>query len=215
MKNYRPVFGTIFIGLFALLVGGAGLLSSFGHNLFFSPAFSLTWIVVGLLLVTAVLLLTAAFWPRKKDVPVYSESRYPSSTTETMSEPERQFIPLTPAEAATGAYSLRGRVTADLRWIEPSDEATVVPLEATEGNISLLLNADTPIAIRLNMGSGAVAVNLGLGLHEVGEPALTNYSFATAGSRAILLGRGIAEIGEAKIVVDIKSPSANLRIDAN
>ena len=109
----------------------------------------------------------------------------------------KDFHFVTPAEAATGAYSLRGRVTADLRWIEPSDETTVVPLEATEGNISLLLNADTPIAIRLNMGSGAVAVNLGLGLHEVGEPALTNYSFATAGSRAILLGRGIAEIGEA------------------
>lgn len=149
-----------------------------------------------------------------KDVPVYSESRYPSSTTETMaSEPERQFIPLTPTEAATGAYSLRG--SGSCAGSSRATKPQWCALEATEGNISLLLNADTPIAIRLNMGSGAVAVNLGLGLHEVGEPALTNYSFATAGSRAILLGRGIAEIGEAKIVVDVKSPSANLRIDAN
>lgn len=212
MKNYRPVFGTIFIGLIALLVGGAGLLSSYGHNIFFSPAFSLTWIVVGLLLVTAVLLLTAAFWPRKKEMPAYTSNAY-AGTTSTM--PERQFVPLTAQDAAVGASSAGGRVVADLRWLEPGDETTFVPLEATGGDIALLMNADLPIAIRLALGSGSVAVDVGLGLHEVDRPSLRDYSFATYGSKSILLGRGIGEIGEAKIVVDVKSPSANLRIDSN
>lgn len=214
MKNYRPVFGTIFIGLLALLIGSTALASSFGYSIFFSPAFSLTWIVVGLLLVTAVLLLTAAFWPRKKgEAPAYS---YPGgSSTTHVHEPERQFIPLTPDQATAGAYSPGGRVTADLRWVEPGEVVTVVPLEALDGDIALLINAETPIAIRLDMGSGSIAVDVGLGLHKLGEPSITDYSFAASGSQAILLGRGIGEIGEAKIVVDVKSPSANLRIDSN
>lgn len=37
MKNYRPSFGTIFIGLFALLLGTGALLTAFGFNVFFSP----------------------------------------------------------------------------------------------------------------------------------------------------------------------------------
>lgn len=215
MKNYRPVFGTIFIGLIALLVGAAGLLSSYGHNIFFSPAFSLTWIVVGLLLVTAVLLLTAAFWPRKKEPVVAGYGHTPGSYAPSAPEPERQFVPLTLEEASRGAYSPQGRVMADLRWLDPSDEVAVVPLEASEGDISLLLDAESPVAIRLALGTGKIAVNLGLGLHKLGEPALSDCSFSTSGSNDILLGRSVSEIGEAKIVVDVKSREANLRIDAN
>ncbi len=68
MKNYRPSFGTIFIGLFAVLLGTGALLSAFGFNVFFSPRLNFTWLVAGLLILCAVLLLTAALWPqRNKD----------------------------------------------------------------------------------------------------------------------------------------------------
>lgn len=43
MKNYRPSFGTIFIGLFALLLGTGALLTAFGFNVFFSPRLNFTW----------------------------------------------------------------------------------------------------------------------------------------------------------------------------
>lgn len=68
MKSYRPAFGTIFIGLFAVLLGTGALLSAFGFNVFFSPHLDFTWLVAGVLVLCAVLLLTAALWPqRNKD----------------------------------------------------------------------------------------------------------------------------------------------------
>ncbi len=77
MKSYRPLFGTIFIGLIAMLLGGGALLSAFGHNIFFAARFSLSWVVVGLLVVSALLLLAAAFWPRhENDSSGYSQSAH-------------------------------------------------------------------------------------------------------------------------------------------
>ena len=71
MKNYRPAFGTIFIGLFAVLLGTGALLSAFGFNVFFSPRLDFTWLVAGVLILCAILLLTAALWPqRNKDASV-------------------------------------------------------------------------------------------------------------------------------------------------
>lgn len=64
MKSYRPAFGTIFIGLFAVLLGTGALLSAFGFNVFFSPHLDFTWLVAGVLVLCAVLLLTAALWPQ-------------------------------------------------------------------------------------------------------------------------------------------------------
>ncbi|MFT3943995.1 MAG: hypothetical protein QM705_09270 [Ancrocorticia sp.] len=108
MKNYRPSFGTIFIGLFAVLLGTGALLSAFGFNVFFSPRLNLTWLVAGVLVLCAVLLLTAALWPqRKKDadaVATGTGSAASSAATGSLSA-SSAFSTATPASSAPATES--------------------------------------------------------------------------------------------------------------
>lgn len=294
MKNYRPAFGTIFIGLFAVLLGTGALLSAFGFNVFFSPRLDFTWLVAGVLILCAILLLTAALWPqRNKDAsvgaaggavgaagssaafstttpvnlppspvtsagsgsaasaasatssvsdlfdsqpatesfatsqtqqfstqPTQSFATHPtqefSSTTfgTPVADQERRFVPVTDDDARKGASSSGGNVWADLRWLEPTGEQVMVPLYAHEGNINLLINADSPVAIHLAMGTGSVTLDPTLGLHRVGEEALEETAFVPSAGGEFLVGRTLDKADEALLVVNIESPSANLNIAA-
>ncbi len=286
MKNYRPSFGTIFIGLFAVLFGTGALLAAFGFNVFFSPRLNLTWLVAGVLILCAILLLTAALWPqRKKDAGAVGESvgaatgtipgsssafstttpaSFPSSPVTsaghgsfTSAEPgvselfdsqpatesfatqptqqfatqptqefssaafgtpvagqERRFVPITDDDARKGASSSGGNVLADLRWLEPSSEQIMVPLYAREGNIDLLINADSPVAIHLAMGTGGITLDPALGLHRVGEEALEEAAFVPAAGGELLIGRTLDKADEALLVVNIEAPGADLHIAA-
>ena len=227
MKSYRPLFGTIFIGLVAMLIGGAALLSAFGHNIFFSATFSLAWIVVGLLVVSAILLLAAAFWPRREKeeaaslfdsrgaAPATVRSTQAFARTASYGTPvtaiERRFVPVTDDDARKGASSNGGNVLADLRWLEPNGEQVSVPLYATQGGIDLLVNAESSVAIHLAMGTGTVTVDPTLGLHLVGGEPLTG---AVPGGQQVRLGRQVLEAGEARLIVNVESPAADLRISA-
>ena len=292
MKNYRPSFGTIFIGLFAVLLGTGALLSAFGFSVFFSPRLNLTWLVAGVLVLCAVLLLTAALWPqRQKDAGVTraaagpaspsvpgssatfsttTPTNFPSSprtsggfgqsggaasaalsassvsdlfdsqpATESFDTPqtqqfftqptqelhssgfsaqatdqERRFVPVNDDDARKGASSSGGKVLADLRWLEPTDEQVMVPLYAREGSVDLLINADSPVAIHLAMGTGSVTLDPTLGLHRVGEEALEEAIFVPAAGGDLLIGRTLDKVDEALLVVNIESPSADLHIAA-
>ena len=260
MKSYRPVFGTIFIGLIALLIGAGARLSAFGHNFFFNVSFSFTWVVVGLLVVSALLLLTAALWPRHEpETPGYLRSSHSCARTSTTTTPppssqedgvsslfdanasatpnadtrteefprtaaygtaaygtsattaERRFVPVTDDEARKGASSSGGNVLADLRWLEPTGEQVTIPLYAKEGSIDLLINADSPVAITLGMGTGRVTVDPTLGLHRLGEEPLSAPELV---GTELLLGRPISDASEAHMVIEIESPAADLRISA-
>ncbi len=296
MKNYRPSFGTIFIGLFALLLGTGALLTAFGFNVFFSPRLNFTWLVAGLLILCAILLLTAALWPqRNKDASVgasgsvggtatgsvsgsaaafstttpaafpstptasggsgsassaassvsdlfdsapATESFATSQTQQFSTQPtqsfatqptqefnsatfgtsatdqERRFVPVSDDDARKGASSSGGKVLADLRWLEPTGEQVMVPLYAHEGSVDLLINADSPVAIHLAMGTGSVTLDPALGLHRVGEEALEEAAFVPAAGGELLIGRTLDKADEALLVVNIESPSADLHIAA-
>lgn len=110
MKSYRPLFGTILIGLIAMLVGGGALLSAFGHNLFFEARFSFAWIVVGLLVVSAIMLLLAAFWPRKEVLEGRSASQQPTGTGENMSP--KSTADFDPQGGSSGVHDFFGAATS-------------------------------------------------------------------------------------------------------
>lgn len=218
MTNHRPLFGTIFVGLLAMLVGGGALLSAFGHNLFFEARFSFAWIVVGLLVVSACLLLMAAFWPRKENERIdRAEIGQPAgggghaAFGMPVDAIERRFVPVTDADARQGASSEGGNVLADLRWLEPNREKVSVPLHAEEGSIDLLVNADSSLAIHMTMGTGTVSVDPSLGLHPAGRAAVGG---TLPSDVHLLLGRHVTEAGDATLVVNVDSVSADLRIAA-